>query len=110
LYRIARNLVIDNHRQNQNRDPVPFENAAEDLVESETPENITELTLTFKRVKKTLGDLTPDQREVVELRFLAGLSLKEVALTMDKSVSAVKGLQHRGLSSLRDRLESSESA
>ncbi len=61
--------------------------------------------LTFERVRQALEKLAPDQREVVELRFLAGLSLKEVALTIDKTVSAVKSLQHRGLSSLREKID-----
>jgi DNA-directed RNA polymerase specialized sigma24 family protein len=38
------------------------------------------------------------------LRFLAGLSLQEVALTVDKTVAAVKSLQHRGLAALRVEL------
>jgi DNA-directed RNA polymerase specialized sigma24 family protein len=33
------------------------------------------------------------------------MSLKEVALELDKSVGAVKSLQHRGLSALRIELE-----
>jgi hypothetical protein len=37
--------------------------------------------------------LDAGQREVVELRFLAGLSLKDVTLVMDKSVPAAKALQ-----------------
>ena len=105
LYRIARNLVIDNYRWNQNREYVPLESVAEDLVGGESPEKITELALAFERVQQALENLAPDQREVVELRFLAGLSLKEVALAVDKTVSAVKSLQHRGLSSLRTNLE-----
>jgi DNA-directed RNA polymerase specialized sigma24 family protein len=32
------------------------------------------------------------------------LSLKEVALTLDKTVAAVKSLQHRGLAALRVEL------
>jgi RNA polymerase sigma-70 factor (ECF subfamily) len=105
LYRIARNLIIDAYRKEQHRAAVPLEDAAADLVEAETPETLAERALIFERVKQALERLALDQREIIELRFLAGLSLQEVAFTVDKSVLAVKGLQHRGLESLRDTLK-----
>jgi RNA polymerase sigma-70 factor (ECF subfamily) len=61
--------------------------------------------LTLERVQRALKRIDPAQREVVELRFLAELSLKDVALVMNKSVSAVKALQHRGLAMLRAQLQ-----
>jgi len=48
--------------------------------------------------------LTDLQREVVALRFVAGLSLEETATAMGRSVNAVKNLQHHALRGLRDRL------
>ena len=47
-----------------------------------------------------LADLTPDQREVVTLRFVADLSLDEVAHMTGRDVGAVKSLQHRALRTL----------
>jgi len=41
---------------------------------------------------------------VITLKFLAGFSNAEVAEIMDKPVSAVKSLQHRGLASLQRQL------
>jgi RNA polymerase sigma-70 factor (ECF subfamily) len=48
--------------------------------------------------------LEPDQREVVILRFLNDLPIKEVAQTLGKTEAAVKALQHRGLLNLRQAL------
>jgi RNA polymerase sigma-70 factor (ECF subfamily) len=45
--------------------------------------------------------LTPDQRQVVILKFLEGWSNAEVAETLNKPVGAVKSLQHRALGALR---------
>ena len=50
--------------------------------------------------------LTDDQREVVVLRFIADLSLEDVAKIVGKGTGAVKMLQARGLESLRGTLES----
>lgn len=48
-----------------------------------------------------MAQLTPDQRDVLTLRVVAGLSLEETATVVGKPVSAVKGLQRRGLAALR---------
>jgi len=46
--------------------------------------------------------LTPDQREVVTLRFVADLSLEDVAAMTGRSVGATKALQHRALAALSE--------
>lgn len=101
LYQAARNLIIDYHRKEasaQGLKDVANVNAA-------SPEERVETALTLERVQRALEKVDPAQREVVELRFLAELSLEEVAEAMDKSVAAVKALQHRGLASLRTHLK-----
>jgi RNA polymerase sigma-70 factor, ECF subfamily len=105
LYGIARNLVIDDYRKSRIRQYVPLESVAGDAVEGKSPEELTEQVLAFTRVKNALSKMAPDQREVIELRFLAGLSLNEVAASVNKTVAAVKSLQHRGLTVLRNNLE-----
>jgi RNA polymerase sigma-70 factor (ECF subfamily) len=47
-----------------------------------------------------LGGLTPDQREVVTLRFIADLSIEDVAEVTGRPLGAVKSLQHRALHNL----------
>lgn len=49
--------------------------------------------------------LTDDQREVVVLRFVADLSIQEVAQLTDRSKGSVKMLQARGLELLSDALQ-----
>lgn len=51
-----------------------------------------------------LEPLTPEQREVVALRFIEGFSLEEVASATGRSPGAVKSLQHRALRQLRGAL------
>jgi RNA polymerase sigma-70 factor (ECF subfamily) len=48
-----------------------------------------------------LQHLTPDQREVLALRFVADLALEDVARLTKRSVGATKSLQHRALHNLR---------
>jgi RNA polymerase sigma factor (sigma-70 family) len=53
-----------------------------------------------------LDALTPDQREVVVLRFVADLSIETVAAMTDRPEGAVKSLQHRALRNLATALGS----
>ena len=102
LYRAAHNLVVDFYRRRQFRDHLPL---PEQLVDGEAnPAEEAELNLAAGRVRLALQTLTPDQRQVITLKFLAGLSNAEVADIMGKPVGAVKALQHRGLASLQRQL------
>ena len=105
LYRIAHNLVVDHYRKEGNRVLVPLYDAEEQGAEEDNPASIVERQLAVERVGRALARLDPTQREVVVLRFLVGLSLREAALALDKTVGAVKSLQHRGLVALRAALK-----
>ena len=52
-----------------------------------------------------LYELPDEQRRVIELRILAGLPVREVAVAMDKSEAAIKMLQQRALKNLRGKLQ-----
>lgn len=103
LYRIARNLIIDHHRKESSAQALA--NIVDQPTAQSSPEDLAEAALTLQRVQRALQNIEPEQREVVELRFLAELSLEEVSLVINKSIPAVKALQHRGLASLRTHLK-----
>jgi RNA polymerase sigma-70 factor (ECF subfamily) len=48
-----------------------------------------------------LTHLTPEQQQIISLKFLEGLSNAEVAAVVEKPLGAVKSLQHRGLAALQ---------
>jgi RNA polymerase sigma-70 factor (ECF subfamily) len=55
-------------------------------------------------LRHALEQLPEDQREVLILRHIAGLSPVEIAATLKKSESSVHGLHHRGRRSLQEKL------
>ena len=55
-------------------------------------------------LRHALEELPEDQREVLVLRHIAGLSPVEIARTLKKSESSVHGLHHRGRRTLRTKL------
>ena len=102
LYRTAHNLVIDHHRRQKHRQHLPIdEGQIEAVADTELD---AELQLCMDAVRAALQDLTYEQKQVILLKFLDGLSNQEVAERLDKSVGAIKSLQHRALAVLRHRL------
>jgi RNA polymerase sigma-70 factor (ECF subfamily) len=101
LYRIAFNLVVDYYRKEKNRAPILPAHQAQLATQDDDPVVIVEHRLTVEKLQLALDKLDESQREVIILRFLVGLSLREVAGGLDKTVAAVKSLQHRGLVALR---------
>ncbi len=93
VFRITRNRVIDAHRRRSARPaladaPVPDRPAPEATAPVD-PELVA-----------ALAQLTDDQREVVVLRFVADLSVEEVADLTGRTTGAVKSMQHRALAQL----------
>lgn len=99
LYRIAHNWITDSYRR---QPPAPLE-----LTESMRadnyllPESLAEERLEQQQVRDALRLLTPDQRQVISLRFLEGWSNGEVSAALGKPVGAIKALQFRGLETLQ---------
>src|ERR1044072_1811481 len=56
-------------------------------------------------LSEALADLPEDQREVLVLRHIVGLSPVEIATALDKTESSVHGLHHRGRRTLQANLE-----
>jgi len=106
LFTIARNAVIDFWRVNK-------KNAAADpdealLVTADPkgdPVSRIDDRQAAEMVKQTIKNLTPDQQEVLSLKFMGELSYQEIAKIMDKSEEAVRQLQCRGLKALRQHLK-----
>jgi RNA polymerase sigma-70 factor (ECF subfamily) len=104
LYRIARNLAIDHGRRAGRMPPVALEEAPAGLDPANDPARQVDQRLSLEALRAALAKLESDQREVVTLRFLAGLSLRETAAVVNKTEAAVKALQHRGLGALNQIL------
>lgn len=102
LYRIAHNLVVDYLRRN----PAVLETLPETmLAENGDPVVHAEAEEERRRLRRAIARLTPEQQQVIVLKFVQEMSNAEVAQIMDKPEGAVKALQHRALANLREWLE-----
>ncbi|MGW7533937.1 RNA polymerase sigma factor [Amycolatopsis sp. NPDC054798] len=59
-------------------------------------------------LRRCLAGLSEPQRECLRLRFFAGLSVAEVAETMNKNPNSIRALQHRAVRTLATLLAETE--
>ena len=102
LFRLARNTVIDFTRTR--REHVELDAATDRATEDAGPEAQAILRENLDAVAEALKELTDDQREVIALRFFAGLSAREAAEAMGRQEGTIRGLQFRAIGSLRRSL------
>lgn len=100
VFRIAHNLVVDRYRRIRGTEPVPLETAF-GLAGTSDPAEGALASLDAQRLQAALAQLTELQRQVLLLRFGAGMSIQETARVLKKSEGAVKALQHAAVESLR---------
>lgn len=93
VFTIAHNRGVDAHRRRA-RSRADLDGRVPERPAAPPPEPID------PELVAALDTLSPDQREVVVLRFVADLSLEAVARITRRRVGAVKSLQHRGLENL----------
>jgi RNA polymerase sigma-70 factor, ECF subfamily len=102
LFRLARNAIIDQIRTR--KDHLSLDVVVTRQSEEAGPEARAALRDDLDRVALALRDLTDDQREVIELRFFAGLSVLEAATAMGRQEGTIRGLQFRAIAALRRSL------
>jgi RNA polymerase sigma-70 factor (ECF subfamily) len=96
LRRVARNAALDHLRSKR---PVPVD---EVRLADHSPEELRSERV--RDLRQALERLPYEQREVLILRHLAGLSPREIARVLDKTEAAVHGLHHRARNAFKATL------
>jgi RNA polymerase sigma factor (sigma-70 family) len=105
VFTIAHRRLVDERRRLARRRWSPAGDLAElDQTGGDVEADALDV-LGSQRVVEWCGGLSPDQRDVLVLRVVGDLTVEQVAAIVDKSPGAVKALQRRALTSLRQQLE-----
>jgi RNA polymerase sigma-70 factor, ECF subfamily len=115
LFRIAHNHVVSFHRRTALRRRLVKDDSSGEIPEwvrdeSRGPQDLAETKLTIEEVFAAVEQLPEAQREVIRLRFGAGLSVAETAAALGKQPTNVKVLQHKGVQKLKQLFAEREAA
>jgi RNA polymerase sigma-70 factor (ECF subfamily) len=105
LFRIAHNLAMDHFRATRRWQPQEEVPEREGAEESSAEEAALE-AIGRRSMLELIESLSPEQRQVLILKFVFGFSNGEVATILGKTEGAVKSLQHRALVSLEKQMSS----
>jgi RNA polymerase sigma-70 factor, ECF subfamily len=105
VFTIAHRRMLDEWRRVARR---PLTEPLVDTIQPVAPDNVesaVERSFAVHEIRALCQRLAPDQREVLLLRLLAGLTVDEIAAKLGKSRGAVKALQRRAYQAIGRLLE-----
>ena len=97
VFVVARHRLIDEARRRARRPVELRPDLPESLHKTGEVEEEALRDVAAERVRRIIDQLSSDQRDVLLLRVLGGLTIAEAAELLGKSTGAVKAVQRRGL-------------
>lgn len=104
LLRIAYNLTV-NHKKVRDNGTAPLPETVEVQGTLYSPEASCDAKADGERIWEGVRTLRGDQRQVIVMRFIDGLSYSDTAKVLGKSIGTVRVIQYRALCALRRLLE-----
>jgi RNA polymerase sigma-70 factor (ECF subfamily) len=102
LYRISHNTVLDHYKTYKATTHMQENTVAIEVIEKLEDELDTKQKIA--KVMEEMKSLTPEQRNIIILRFIEGLSHREIAFITNKKEDAIRAIQYRGLQKLKKRV------
>ena len=101
LFRIAHNELANSLRQRHRRHgrTTRLEDGPEPMADVD-PARLVGVADEARRLRAAVSRLSDDRRQVIVLRFVDGLSAREIGVVLGRSEGAVRVLQHRALRDL----------
>lgn len=112
LYRVAKNLIIDYRRKKKSSS---LDQILETGVEFTEEENVMQVKeedfekeADRKQVLKTIEKIDEKYKEILLMRYIEEMSIKEIGDILDKSQNHVSVMIHRGVEKLKKLLKENE--
>lgn len=100
IFRIASNMITDHYRRRVVRSNV--ESVGESIEEMVDASSTTSELIEQQELRHALKRLTEEQQQVIVLKFIEGYETDEIAHLVGKSTGAVRAIQFRALTALRN--------
>ena len=101
VFTIAHHRLIDARRHSARRPVELTPELPEPPVQADDAASEALARIGTERVQRILANLSEDQRSVLLLRFVADMSIEDIAKAVGKRPGAVKALQRRGLAAAK---------
>ncbi len=110
IYKVARNLVIDYYRQERKKEIALDQEEVEQQQMTAVLDQVKEVEtkLEVEKIESKLKELKDEYREVIILRFIEGLSIKEIAEIVDKKIGTVRVILYRAINTLKELMSEDE--
>lgn len=109
LFRIAHNQLANTLRARSRQRVESLDGVPEPASTGGDPARLASLAHDARRLRASVASLSEDRRQVVILRFVDGLSAREIGVVLGRSEGAIRVLQHRALRELAAHLEPARS-
>lgn len=108
LFKMARNLLVDFYRR-KDKNPLSlnqlFEEKGLDLHTPDDLEMKVELNWEMAKIKEALKKINSLYAEIIIWHYIDDLSIKEIALVLNKKENNIRVLLHRAMEALKKQLE-----
>jgi RNA polymerase sigma-70 factor, ECF subfamily len=104
LFRIAHNTIANAHRTRFRRRLHPLPDDFDRPAPDADPAGLVARADELREVLRVLAGMPDDRRQVVLLRFVDGLSSREIGEVLGRSPGAARVLLHRALRDIADEL------
>lgn len=108
LFTVCRNRALDVMRKEQRMKPLEESQLPASASREPSPAEQAERNESTRRAEYLVEALPANQKEVVRLKFQAGLSYKEISRVTNLSVSNVGFLIHTAMKTLRQQMQTDE--
>ena len=108
FYRVARNIIIDHYRAKGIRENISIDNKENqiDIADEKIDLNKKlDLESDIKNLEQAMRELKEEYREVLMLRYINELSIKEIAEILEKNKGNVCVLVYRAIKALKNIVE-----
>jgi RNA polymerase sigma-70 factor (ECF subfamily) len=99
LYRIAHNLLVDRYRR-AGREAMELSDELRDNRPQSDPAAMAQNSEDRRRLQQAIQRLTPEQQQLITMRFIDNLEVEEIARLTHRRAGAIHSMQHRALASL----------